>query len=97
MANINDITTVNWQMSLSAPGLVVEGVEDVKQCIDVVLRTRKGSDPLRPEFGCGIFDYIDAPINKAIPNMKKEILEAIALFETRIEIVSITHEILNDE
>jgi len=58
----------------------------------VILTTRKGTDPLRPHFGCGVFDYIDKPVNTSIPAMKKEILEALRKFEPRIQVVSITAE-----
>lgn len=79
---------------MSSPDAVVEGVDDVRQCIDTILKTRKGEDPLRPHFGCGLFDWIDKPNTTAIPNMKKEILQAIKTYETRIIVTSVNHEIV---
>ena len=43
-------------------GKTLSGTEDVKQSWGIILNTVKGSDPLRPEFGCDIFNYIDKPI-----------------------------------
>lgn len=91
---VGDIHTQNWQMSLDAPDTVVEGVDDIRQCVDTLLKTRKGEDPLRPHFGCGLFDWIDKPNTTAIPNMKKEILDAITTYETRIIVTGITHEFI---
>ena len=88
-----DIHTKNWQMSLSEPEAVVLGFDDVQQCISIILSTRKGEDPLRPFFGCDLWQYIDSPIQTAIPNMKKAILEALKKFEPRIKVKKIHHEI----
>lgn len=68
-------------------GAVVEGIDDIKQCLNIIMYTRKGTDPLRPEFGCGAIDRIDQPMNKAIPGMIKDIIEAVTLFEPRVDMV----------
>ncbi len=80
-------------MSLLQPDSIVTGADDVKQCIGTILLTRKGEDPLRPHFGSRLFDWVDRPVNTAVPNMKKEMLEAIRLFEPRIKVKKITHRI----
>jgi hypothetical protein len=36
----------------------VEGIEDIRQSIRIILETPQGSDPLRPEFGSNIYQYI---------------------------------------
>lgn len=92
MATISDIQTTEWQISTQGVGLIVQGTEDVRQCINTILLTRKGSDPLRPEFGCDIYQYIDKPVNRSIPQMIKSILEAIAMWEPRVKVISIKHE-----
>lgn len=83
-----------YQLSTVGPGAVATGLENIRQCIDLILRTIKGSDPLRPEFGCDVFRFSDRPYNIAIPNMKKAIVDALNLWETRITVSSITHEIV---
>ncbi len=69
MTNLNEIKSVNWQPKLNEIGSVVEDLDDIDQCIRIILMTRKGSDPHRPEFGSDIWQYIDAPVNITIPNI----------------------------
>lgn len=69
----------------------------MRQCISLILSTAKGSDNLRPEFGSDIFRYIDYPVNQAVPIMKRCIIEAIGIWEKRISIVSISHQINNEQ
>lgn len=83
----------SFQLSTIGVGAIVTGLEDIRQCIDFILRTVKGSDPLRPTFGSDVFDYIDKPLNIAIPNIKKAIFEAIDLWEPRVKIETISHEV----
>lgn len=92
-ANYNTIPTENWALSLIGEGEVMTDLEDINQCILLILNTIKGSDPLRPDFGTEIYKWIDKPQNVAIPNVKKEILDNVALWETRCQIVSIAHEL----
>jgi uncharacterized protein len=93
MTLLKDIKNPEWSLSIYEPTKVVEGLSDIAQCIYIIVMTEKGSDPLRPEFGCGLLQYIDAPVNSAIPNMIREITEAINLWEPRVEIVSISSQI----
>lgn len=93
MSTLADIRSPFWQLSLTGAGNIEQGYNDVSQCIDVILRTQKGTDPLRPNFGSNIFFYQDAPVNIAIPNIKREIIDAISIWEPRVEIVRITHTI----
>lgn len=62
----------------------ITGLNDVHQCICNILNTRKGSDVLRPEFGSNHFDYLDQPFDVAVPNMVREIFEAIKRWEKRV-------------
>lgn len=91
--NLDEIKSVDWQFKLNEIGSIVEGLEDVDQCIKIILMTRKGSDLHRPEFGSDIWQYIDYPVNEAIPNIIREAYDAIKLWETRVQINSITAEI----
>lgn len=90
---LQDIRSVNWQLSMNALGLVVEGIEDIKQCVRIILTTTKGSDPLRPLFGSDIWQFIDTPINTAIPNIAAEILNALGKWEQRINIKKLIHNV----
>ena len=93
MAILTDIKTTNWGISTKGCGYVEQGLGDVRQCIDVLLRTQKGSDPLRPDFGSDIYQHIDKPVNLVIPNIKRAIISAIELYEQRVEVVSVAHVI----
>src|SRR6202521_3686111 len=91
-----DISSADWSLELDATGEpgsgignVVEGLSDVNQCIQIILTTPKGSDPLRPTFGADVFRYIDAPISAAIPAIVREVTEAITRWEPRVTVISI--------
>jgi phage baseplate assembly protein W len=86
-------TYTNYQLSAIGVGAIATGLEDIRQCIDFILRTIPGSDPLRPLFGSNVYRFMDAPVNSMVPNLKKEIFEALNLWEPRITVTSITHEI----
>lgn len=92
---INDIESIDWQPELGKIGSVVENIEDINQCIRIILMTPKGSDPHRPEFGSDIWKYIDYPVNEAIPNIIREAIDAINTWEPRVEIKSIKARIDN--
>ena len=93
MTTLNEITYIDWQYKLNSIGGVAEGVEDINQCIAIILLTQKGSDPLRPDFGSDINKYVDSPINTAKANIIRESIEAIEKWETRIKVDSIAVEI----
>lgn len=91
---LSDIHTTNWQLGLTTTAPALD-VEDINQSISIILLTRKGADPFRPHFGCGLLDYIDKPAQTALPRMKKEILEAIRAYEPRIKVKKIIAEVDN--
>lgn len=90
------IRTKNWQLSTVGVGYIAEGLADIRQCLDILLRTQKGSVPLYPQFGCDIFQYADKPLNFAIPNIKRAIIEAIEVWEKRVVLKKIEHFISID-
>lgn len=92
---IQDIQTQNWSLSATEQGSVVLDLEDINQCIAIILATVKGSDPLRPEFGCDILRWIDKPVNQAIPNIIKEAVAAINLWEKRVVVIKANARIEN--
>jgi len=69
----------------------VEGIAAVRQRMNLTIRTSQGTDPLRPEFGSLVYKYADAPLPIAIPNIKKELLEALAMWVPDISVVAIKH------
>ena len=57
----NTLLTTHWQLAPHLDSQVVQGIDDIHQCIDHIISTMKGSDVLRPEFGSDHFQYIDQP------------------------------------
>ncbi len=76
--------TRNWQVSIITPGVAVEGIEDIAQCVYTILTTVKGSDPLRADFGSDPHKYIDKPMNEVQPILTYEVSEALGKWEKRI-------------
>ena len=93
MTNLNEITYVDWQYKLNGIGSIAEGVEDINQCIAVILSTQKGSVPHRPTFGSDILKYVDYPVNIAKANIIRETIDAITLWEKRVKVDVVTVEI----
>ena len=93
MATTSDILSPVWTLSRNGGGAVAEGIDAIKQCIDTIIRTTKGSDPLRPDFGSNIYLYQDAPVNVAVPSIKKAIIDSITTYEPRVKITTISHVI----
>jgi uncharacterized protein len=85
-----DITSADWSLALGAIGEVVQGIADVEQCLGIIVTTPRGSDPLRPTFGANIWRYIDFPISQALPAIVSELTSAIAMWEPRVNVVSVT-------
>ncbi len=103
---INNISFNDWSLMLDATGggrigvglgRVVQGLDDVAQCIQIILTTPKGSDPLRPTFGADLWEFVDMPINLARPAIVREATEAITLWEPRAEVVKVSTQTAPDE
>lgn len=80
--------TPHWQLALGGDG-VVQQIADVRQSIRIILTTPKGSDPLRPEFGCGAGNYLDLPLDAARPHIVREVREAL-VWEPRVTVSGVT-------
>lgn len=93
MTTLDEIIYVDWQIKLNEIGSVAEGIEDINQCIAIILSTQKGSVPHRPTFGSDILKYVDYPVNSAKANIVREIIDAINEWETRVDVETVTVEI----
>jgi phage baseplate assembly protein W len=91
-----DIRSSDWSVKLGSIGAVVQGIEDVEQCIAIILTTPKGSDPLRPTFGTDLWRFIDNPIGFAIPAVVREVTGSISMWEPRITLQSVSVTPAND-
>ena len=61
--------------------------ESVRQSVWIILGTAKGERPMRPDFGCGIYDLVFA-VNSASTAGKvvQAVKDALLSFETRIDV-----------
>lgn len=79
---LSEIKNSDWSLSLAKQGEVVQGVDAVRQRIDIILKTVKGSVPLNNAFGCNVLLYMDKPLNnKNIAGIKAEVLDALETWE----------------
>lgn len=90
------VTNSEWGLSLAGQGQLVQGTDDIKQCIRIICHTPRGTDPLRPLFACDVYQYLDKPINQVIGSIFKEIQEALEMWEPRIENIKLTKALSDD-
>lgn len=91
--NIADVRNNEWSMSLKEQGGIVEGFEDINQCLYIILTTVPGSLPGDPEFGCDMYLYADQTPDRAIPQIIKSMATAIEKYEPRIRIEKISYKL----
>ena len=94
-----DVRAADWSLMLDATaenrglvggfGQVVEGIDDVAQCLGIILSNPPGTDPLRPDFACDLFSFIDMPMTLALPQIVAAVTAAIEKFEPRVELISV--------
>lgn len=66
---------------------MVEREQEIEEAIRLVLGTAPGERPMRPEFGCGIHDYVFAPNDGATAGLiAYEVRAALLRWEPRIEV-----------
>ena len=64
--------------------------EDVREAIHVILGTAPGERPMRPEFGCGIHDYVFEAVDAyLVGRLEQEVRRALDRWEPRIDVVSV--------
>lgn len=99
----SDINTPNryYQLALSSQpttgalrdnhfNQLVTDAQDIAQCIQTVLLTPKGSDPLRPTFGSDCQNFIDYPLNTARPHLVREVIDALTHWEPRAKVLQVS-------
>lgn len=69
---------------------VVEAEVDIEEAIRIILGTAKGERVMRPEFGCGIHDYVFSTVNTTTLHMvETSVEEALVEWEPRIDVRSV--------
>ena len=73
---------------------LAHGVTDIEQAIRLILGTAPGERPMRPEFGCAVHDFIFDNIDaELIGHVESAIHTALARWEPRIEVTSLTFDL----
>ncbi|HYN99157.1 MAG TPA: GPW/gp25 family protein [Actinomycetota bacterium] len=69
---------------------LVSKEREIEEAIRLILATAPGERPMRPEFGCGIHEYVFAPADVATAGrMAFEVKEALIRWEPRIGLDSV--------
>src|SRR4051794_28230045 len=67
---------------------------DVDQAIELILGTAPGERPMRPEFGCGVHDFVFDTIDAStVARMETEIREALDRWEPRVEVMELSFDL----
>lgn len=90
---LEDITSDYWALSMVEEGEVVQGEDDISQCIGMILGTVKGTIPFMPDFGCDILGAIDKPLPEAAIQLRAEAIRQIAIYEPRAKVVNVLTKI----
>ena len=58
---------------------------DIEQAIELILGTAPGERPMRPEFGCGVHDFVFDTIDAAtVGRLQTEVRDALDRWEPRV-------------
>jgi phage baseplate assembly protein W len=82
----------SFPMQLDPAGsiLLVRREREIEESIHLILGTAFGERPMRPEFGCGIHDYVFAEADAATAGLIAfEVREALQRWEPRVDVVNV--------
>ena len=67
---------------------------DIEQAIELILSTAPGERPMRPEFGCGVHDFVFDSIDAStIGKMENAIRDALDHWEPRIVVDTVEFDL----
>lgn len=78
-----------FPLSTTATGSIalVSGSKEIEQAIRLILSTAIGERPMRPDFGCGIHDYVFASADATTAGLiSYEVKRSLARWEPRITV-----------
>lgn len=84
---------IAFPLRLDAAGALalVAGEREIEEAIHLILGTAFGERPMRPEFGCGIHDYVFAEADGATAGLVAfEVRAALDRWEPRIDVGDVT-------
>lgn len=63
----------------------LSGAEKVRESIELILMTEPGERLMRPEFGCGLRQFLMQPNSAAVrAQLEREVIRSLRAFEARI-------------
>ena len=69
---------------------LVSRERELAESIELILRTPKGDRPMRPEFGCGIWDEVFSPMDATTAGrVAYDVRAALDRWEPRIEVTAV--------
>jgi len=85
---------VGWKfpVQVDSRGLIAmsEFEQDIREAIRIIVGTAKGERVMRPDFGCGIHDFVFAAMNTTtIGLIESAVREALIRWEPRIELLNV--------
>lgn len=81
-----------YPLHVDATGSIalVSKEREIEEAIRLILATAPGERPMRPEFGCGIHEYVYAPIDGGTAGrVAFEVNESLTRWEPRIKVESV--------
>src|SRR3954471_17001837 len=67
---------------------------DIEQAIELILVTAPGERPMRPEFGCGVHDFVFDSIDAStVGKMEEAIREALDRWEPRVIVQTVDFDL----
>jgi len=71
----------------------VEYEEDIRQSILIILETAPGERVMRPNFGCGIHDFVFTALDSTtLQQIRTSVEEALRRCEARIDVLDVTFD-----
>lgn len=84
---------ISFPMRIDSSGSIAldSGAADIEKSMKVILSTAPGERPMRPYFGCAIWDLLFEPINaNTLGLMEDAVREAMSRWEPRAAIDEVT-------
>src|SRR5215207_9185893 len=89
-------TGLSFPLSVDRRGgiALATGETDVDQAIEIILSTAPGERPMRPDFGCGVHDFVFDTIDATtVGQMEREVRDALDHWEPRIEVLAVDFDL----
>jgi phage baseplate assembly protein W len=92
-----DILGTGWRFPVRINGRggfsLAREEQDVAEAIWIILTTARGERLMRPDFGCGVHDYVFAPNNAGTRGaMAHQVQDALMRWEPRIDVIDVRAE-----